>query len=103
MRDHDVVNAVLAHDLGGHGYVVVRRYRIDVLGHDLADGRAVVEVFAEVVGSDDAYGFVVGVDDGNGADPVLAHDILNVADAFMGKGRYDLLGHEIRYLDIHGR
>ena len=50
VRDYEVVDTVIAHDPCRDTHVLVLRDRVDLFGHDLADGRPRLEVPRKVSG-----------------------------------------------------
>ena len=100
---HNVMDVVIAHDAGGDVYVVISGNGVNVIGHNVADGRTLIVAFCQVGSGDDADRFVVGVNDGDGADPVSGHDVFDMAQGFMGYSSHHAFLHDVSNFYIHSK
>jgi hypothetical protein len=100
--DDEMVDAMITHDASGDIDVVIPGDGVDLGVHDGGQGRIRRDVAGEVVGGDDADGFIGVVDDGKAVDAPAGDAFFEGGDGVIGFDHDDGRDHEVIYFCVHG-
>lgn len=101
-QHEQMVQVPLTHDEGCFVNLPIRVHVEEIGGHDLRRRRVGRVLLDEVGGGDDADGMVLVVEDGQGVDLMVGHQIAQIRHRVAGRGDDDEVAHDITNTHLSG-